>query len=81
MVHAFGNCQAAGCDWGAQPGVLSGANVIATFALADGGRTTRTAMVTAHTVPRGLDVFVHNTYSGPVPEPAKNIHMVFVRAP
>jgi len=80
-VHAFGNCEAAGCDWGVQPGALSGANVIATFALADGGRTTRTAMVTVHPVPSGLDVFVHNTYQGPTPEAAKNIHMVFVRAP
>ncbi len=80
-VHAFGRCQAASCDWGSQPGVLSGGNVIATFSPSpNGSDTSRTAMITAHPVPGGLDVLIHNTFQNPAGTRASNSHQLFSNA-
>ncbi len=81
VVHAFGRCQAPVCDWGQQPGVLSGGNLIATFSPSpNGSDTSRTAMVTAHPDPGGLDVLVHNTFQNPAGSRASNSHHVFTSA-
>jgi hypothetical protein len=80
-VHAYGRCQAPSCDWGAQPGVISGGSVIATFSPSpNGSDTSRTAMVTAHPVPGGLDVLIHNTFQNPAGTRANNSHRFFANA-
>jgi len=81
VVHAYGRCQAAACDWGQQPGVLSGGNLIATFSPSpNGSDTSRTAMVTVHPTQGGLDVLVHNTFQNPAGSRANNSHHDFISA-
>ncbi len=80
-VHAYGRCQAANCDWGSQPGVVSGGSVVATFSPSpNGSDTSRTAMVTAQPVAGGLDVVIHNTFQNPAGSRASNSHQLFVNA-
>jgi hypothetical protein len=81
VVHAYGRCQAPVCDWGSQPGVISGANVVATFSPSpNGSDTSRTAMVTAHPVAGGLDVVIHNNFQNPAGSRASNSHQLFTSA-
>ena len=81
VVHAYGRCQAPACDWSQQPGVVSGGNLIATFNPApNGSDTSRTAMVTAHPVPGGLDVVIRNTFQSPSGSRASNSHQLFTSA-
>ncbi len=77
-VHAFGRCQAASCDWGSQPGTVSGSNVVATFsAPPSGSDTSHTAVVTVHPVAGGLDVFVQNNFQNPAGPRANHSHQLF----
>jgi hypothetical protein len=80
-VHAYGRCQAPACDWGQQPGVLTGGNLIATFSPSpNGSDTSRTAMVTVHPTKGGLDVLVHNTFQNPAGSRQNNSHHDFTSA-
>lgn len=80
-VHAFGGCQAANCDWGTQPGAFDGTNLVATFSPSPSGSdTSRTATVTAHTVPGGLDVLIQNTFQGPGGTRSNSAHPTFIAA-
>jgi hypothetical protein len=77
-VHAFGRCQAASCDWGVQPGTISGPNVVATFsAPPNGSDTSRTAVVTAHPVAGGLDVVIQNNFQNPAGPRVNHSHQLF----
>ncbi len=81
ILHAYGKCQAPNCDWGQQPGVISGSNVVATFSPAPSGSdTTRTATVTAHLTPEGLDVLVQNSFQNPAGARTSSSHHVFPNA-
>ena len=80
-VHAYGRCQAASCDWGSQPGVITGADVVATFSPSpNGSDTSRTAMVSAHPVPGGLDVLINNTFQNPAGSRTNSSHRLFTNA-
>ena len=80
-VQAYGTCQAPNCNWGSQPGVISGANLVATFSPSPSGSdTSRTAMVTVHPTQGGLDVLVHNTFQNPSGPRANNSHHLFAAA-
>ncbi len=77
-VHAFGRCQAASCDWGVQPGTMSGPNVVATFsAPPNGSDTSRTAVITAHPVAGGLDVVIQNNFQNPAGPRVNHSHQLF----
>jgi hypothetical protein len=77
-VHAFGRCQTASCDWGVQPGTISGSNVVATFsAPPNGSDTSRTAVITAHPVAGGLDVVIQNNFQNPAGPRANHSHQLF----
>ena len=78
-VHASAGCQAPNCDWGSQPGAMTGANLVATFTPSPSGSdTSRTAIVTVHPVSNGLDVQVHNTFQNPSGARTSNSHLVFL---
>jgi hypothetical protein len=82
VVHAYGRCRAPDCDWGSQPGVISGNSVIATFSPSpNGSDTSRTAMVTAQPVAGGLDVIIQNIFQNPTGPRANHSHQLFVSAP
>jgi len=77
-VHAFGRCQTASCDWGVQPGTISGPNVVATYSPPpNGDDTSRTAVVTAHPVAGGLDVVIQNSFQNPAGPRANHSHQLF----
>jgi hypothetical protein len=76
-VHAYGNCQSTVCDWGVQPGVLSGGSLIATFSPPPSGSDiSRTAEVTARLVQGQLDVVIHNTFQNPAGPRNSNGHRI-----
>lgn len=80
-VQAYGGCQATNCDWGAQPGVMTGSNLVATFNPSPSGLdTSRTALVTVHPIPSGLDILVQNTFQNPAGTRTNNSHLRFVSA-
>lgn len=77
-VHAFGRCQNTSCDWGVQPGTMSGPNLVATYSPPpNGGDTSRTAIVTAHPVAGGLDVVIQNSFQNPAGPRANRSHQLF----
>lgn len=77
-IHAFGRCQAASCDWGVQPGTISGSNAVATFsAPTNGSDTSRTAVLTVHPVAGGLDVVIQNNFQNPAGPRANHSHQLF----
>jgi hypothetical protein len=81
ILHAYGKCQAPNCDWGQQPGVISGPNLVATFSPSPSGSDTkRTATVTAHLTPAGLDVLVQNLFENPAGTHTSSSHHVFPNA-
>lgn len=76
--HAFGRCQTTSCDWGVQPGTISGAAAVATFAAPpNGSDTSRTAVITVHPVAGGLDVVVQNNFQNPAGPRANHSHQLF----
>jgi hypothetical protein len=80
-IHAYGRCQAANCDWGAQPAVMQGANIVATFTPSPSGSdTSRTALVTAHPTTGGLDVLVLNNFQNPTGPRRSSSHHLFANA-
>jgi hypothetical protein len=80
-VHAYGRCQAPNCDWGQQSGVVSGPNLMATFSPApNGSDTSRTATVTVHPAPGGLDVLVQNSFQNQAGDRRSSSHHVFASA-
>ena len=77
-VQAFGRCQTTSCDWGVQPGTMSGPNLVATFsAPPNGSDTSRTAVVTVHPVAGGLDVVIQNNFQNPAGPRANHSHQLF----
>ena len=81
MIHAYGSCQTPACDWGAQPASSDGGNVTATFSpKPSGSDTSRTAQVTTHVVPEGLDVVVQNSFEGPAGTRRNSVHTLFINA-
>lgn len=76
--HAFGRCQTTSCDWGTQPGTMSGPNAVATFsAPTNGSDTSRTAVVTVHPVAGGLDVVLQNNFQNFAGPRANHSHQLF----
>jgi hypothetical protein len=81
VVHAFGSCQNPACDWGQQPGVLRGGNLIATFSPPPAGSdTSRTAEVTAQLIQGSLNVLIHNIFQNPAGSRTSNGHRILSRA-
>lgn len=63
-IHAFGNCTAPECDWGAQSAVVSDGRATATWQLGQGGRL---AAITLAPANNALGVTVANTYANHKP--------------
>ena len=77
-MHAFGNCKYPVCDWGAQPAVFDGRNTTATFTLHAESANPRTAKITVHPAPNGLDVVVDNLLTSTSGQNKRLAHRIFV---
>ncbi len=80
-IHAYGSCQSPVCDWGTQPAASDGTHLTGTFSPQPGGSdTSRTALITIHPVPRGMDVVVQNTFESPAGTRHNTAHSLFLNA-
>jgi hypothetical protein len=78
-IHALANCDSGPCDWGTQTATVQGRTATATFAPnANDPSETRQAQVAVTLGEGGVDVTVHNTFTGSDGAHTNDLHRHFV---